>query len=121
MQSYAPLITFILGLAVAGTLAWLIFRQRERDSKGTNDAYSRLLNTRDAEYTTLLDRAFIFRNLPPAKVDANKEYEERAQKEREAAEERAKNPTPHRYGAVDRAQIEATMKARREQAEGRVN
>ena len=113
MQS-VPLFTFIAGLAVAGVLAWLIFRQRERDSKGTNDAYARLLDKRDAEYTTLLDRAFILRNLPPAKVDANAEYEERAQKEREEAEERKRNPMPKRYGAVDRAQIEATMKARRE-------
>jgi hypothetical protein len=116
-----PLIAFILGLAVAGVLAWLIFWQRERDSKGTNDAYSRLLDKRDDEYTTLLDRAFVLRNLPPAKVDANKEYEERAQKEREAAAARAKNPMPSRIGPVDSAVLEATMKARQKASGESVN
>ena len=117
-----PLIVFILGLAVAGVLAWLIFRQRERDFKSATDAYARLLDKRDDEYTTLLDRAFILRNLPPSKVDANAEYEERAQKEREAAARRAEQGAmPSRIGPLDSAQLQATMNARREKAEGRVN
>jgi len=118
---YVPLITFIAGLAVAGTLAWLIFRQRERDFKSATDAYARLLGIRDGEYTTLADRSFITRNLPPSKVDANAEYEERAQREREAAAERKNNPKPHRIGAVDSAQLEAVMKARQKRDSASVN
>jgi hypothetical protein len=116
MQPYIPFIAFGLGVLITAGVATLIYLQRERDFKTLIAVWAELLGTRDGEYTTLADRAFVIRNLPPSKVDANAEYEERKEAERIVAAERAeRGPKPSRIGPLDSAQLEATMKARREQ------
>lgn len=122
-MQYIPFIAFGLGVLITGGAAAFIFFQRERDFKSTIDAYARLLGIRDGEYATVLDRAFASRNLPPSKVDANKEYEEQRQAEQEAEARRGEQGDKlSRIGPVDNALIEATMEARRRAgASGAVN
>lgn len=110
MERFIPEFSFALGVVLAGIVAALVYRLRDRDFKHTIAAYDRLLDKRDAEYESLkeekesiLDRLHATRNLPPGKVDMTEERQERREKEQKREAEGPQRPHRISRGPYDTA------------------
>lgn len=111
MQPYLPIITFVLGLLVAGTVGTLVALARERDFKHTVAAYARIIETDDKRFDSVIDRLYVSKNHAPSQVDLKSEHE--ARRERAQARSQERQDIPRRVGPVDSGTLEMELQVRR--------
>lgn len=107
-----PYIPAVFVVLVASLYIW----SQRRDFKSTVDAYSRLLERRDHEYVTLLDRWYARQNLPPTKVELKDEYNEHREEAKQARVERKNGGPVNAVGPVDSVVLQMEMDERRARA-----
>lgn len=115
MAPYTPVITFVLGLLVAGTLGALVALAQERNFKNTVAAYARIIETDDKRFANVMDRLHASRNLPPENVDMAVERAE--QRERAKTRSQEKSIYPKRVGPNDSTLLAMELDVRRQRAE----
>lgn len=117
MASYLPIVTFVLGLLVAGVFAYLMGIARERDFKHTIAAYARLIETDDTRFSSVMDRLHATKNLPPEAVNMKSEHEERREQSRikkQEMDDLGLGQIPKRHGPVDSGVLEMELQVLRD-------